>query len=87
MSITSLIIFLTTGIQSGWVANILTRNKNSTLLTSFIFGVTGAAIGGIILAFQYPHSENIISLIIASIIGAVSLLLVANIFYLSLIHI
>ena len=80
MSITSLIIFLTTGIQSGWVANIFTRNKNSKLLTSFILGVTGATLGGIILAFEYPHSENIISLIIASTMGAVSLLLVVSIF-------
>lgn len=80
MSITSLIIFLTTGIQSGWIANIFTRNKNSKLLTSLIFGVTGAVFGGIILAFEYPHSESIISLILASTIGAISLLFVVNIF-------
>ncbi len=77
----SLLYILFIGAVSGWLAGLFVRNPNSSLIQDIIIGVVGSFIGGWVLEklnISLHIDSPTVNLIVTSVIGAVVLLVVAN---------
>ena len=72
------------GALAGWIASMITgRNQRQGCIMNIIVGVIGAFIGGLIYGLLTGNTLNVgwnLTALIVSILGAVVLLLVVNLF-------
>ena len=72
------------GVLAGWVASMITgRNQRQGCIMNIIVGVIGAFIGGLFYGLLTGKTLNVgwnLTALIVSILGAVVLLLVVNLF-------
>ena len=78
MSIESLIIFLLIGLVAGWLAGLIWKGSGFGLPWNLIIGVAGAFLGGFIFRQLGIYHSGYIALIIAAVVGALILLVIAN---------
>ena len=72
------------GALAGWIASMITgRNQRQGCIMNIIVGVIGAFIGGLFYGLLTGQTLNVgwnLTALIVSILGAVALLLVVNLF-------
>ncbi len=65
--------WIVVGLVAGWLADMANGGRNNTLVQSFILGILGALIGGIILGLVFNGTTGLIMSIVVAFIGALLL--------------
>ena len=77
--VTSLVIFLLTGLAAGWIASLILGGKG--LVRYLIVGVIGALVGGYVL--KHTHTslprEGLLNDLVTAVIGSIIVLIIARI--------
>jgi uncharacterized membrane protein YeaQ/YmgE (transglycosylase-associated protein family) len=81
MDVTTLLIILAIGAVAGWIAGLLFKGGGFGLLGNIIVGIIGGIIGGWLLPKLGVHiGSGMGGVILTSVLGALALLLVVNVF-------
>lgn len=81
MDVTTLLIILAIGAVAGWIAGLLFKGGGFGLLGNIIVGIIGGIIGGWLLPKLGVHiGSGMGGIILTSVLGALALLLVVNVF-------
>lgn len=72
--------YILIGLAAGWIASLIVKGAGSGLVLNLIIGVVGSVLGGWIFALLGIVSMNMLGSLITSTVGAVVLLLLANLF-------
>ena len=81
MDIVALLITLAIGAVAGWLAGLLVEGAGFGLLWNIIIGIAGAFVAGWLfprLGFRLALAGGVVGAIVTATLGAVVLLLVAN---------
>ena len=73
--------YLLIGLGAGWLANILVRGGGSGLFINLIVGAVGGLLGGWLVSMFGWIASSTIGTLIASLIGAIFLLLIVSMFF------
>lgn len=78
----SILLWIVVGAVSGWIAGLIMKGSGSGFLMNIVIGVAGAFVGGLLMSLigQSGVSGFNIWSFIVSIIGAIVLLAVVNLF-------
>jgi uncharacterized membrane protein YeaQ/YmgE (transglycosylase-associated protein family) len=77
--ITSLVIFLLTGLAAGWIASLILGGKG--LVRYLVVGVVGALVGGYVLRLAHARLplEGWLNDLVTAVIGSIIVIIVARI--------
>ena len=73
--------YLLIGLAAGWLANLLVRGGGSWLFINLIVGAVGGLLGGWLVSMFGWIASSTIGTLIASLIGAIFLLLIVSMFF------
>lgn len=74
------LMFIFVGIVSGWIAGKLWKGKGFGLVGNLVVGVIGALVGGLVFGLLNISAGGVIGGIVMSVVGALVLLYVVNLF-------
>ena len=77
--VTSLVIFLLTGLAAGWIASLVLGGKG--LVRYLVVGVVGALVGGYVLRLAHAHLplEGWLNDLVTAVIGSIIVIIIARI--------
>ncbi|HVX71570.1 MAG: GlsB/YeaQ/YmgE family stress response membrane protein [Devosia sp.] len=77
--VTSLVIFLLTGLAAGWIASLILGGKG--LVRYLVVGVVGALVGGYVLRLAHARLplEGWLNDLVTAVIGSIIVIIVARI--------
>jgi uncharacterized membrane protein YeaQ/YmgE (transglycosylase-associated protein family) len=77
--VTSLVIFLLTGLAAGWIASLVLGGKG--LIRYLVIGVIGAVVGGYIMRLAHAQLplEGWLNDLVIAVIGSVIVIIIARI--------
>ena len=73
--------YLLIGLAAGWLAKLLVRGGGSGLFINLIVGAVGGLLGGWLVSMFGWIASSTIGTLIASLIGAIFLLLIVSMFF------
>ena len=77
--VTSLVIFLLTGLAAGWIASLILGGKG--LVRYLVVGVVGALVGGYVIRLAHARLplEGWLNDLVTAVIGSIIVIIVARI--------
>ena len=77
--VTSLVIFLLTGLAAGWIASLVLGGKG--LVRYLVVGVIGALVGGYVLKLAHTHLplQGWLNDLVTAVIGSIIVIIIARI--------